>query len=78
MGDDGIDGTDFVDGIELCFVINTALVGPVNVRDERGVWLLEMEVSGVHAVGAVDGCGSAHAKDGVPAGFHHGFDFLPL
>ena len=71
MGDDSIDSTDFIDGIELCFVINRALVGPIDIGDKWGVWLLEMEVLGVHAVGAVDGCGSAHAEDGVPAGFHH-------
>ena len=72
MGNDGIDGADFVDGIKFGLVINWSLVGPIDIWGELGVWLLEMEVLGVHTVGAVDGCGSTYAKDGVPAGFHHG------
>ena len=71
-GNDGIDGADFVDGIKFGLVINWSLVGPIDIWGEWGVWLLEMEVLGVHTVGAVDGCGSTYAKDGVPAGFHHG------
>ena len=72
MGDDGIDGADFVDGIEFGLVINWSLVWPIDIGGKGSVWLLEMEVLGVHAVGAVDGCGSAYAEDGVPADFHHG------
>ena len=71
MGDDGIDGADLVDGIEFCLVINGALVGPVNVGNKGRVGLLEMEVLGVHAIGAVDGCGTSHTKDGVSTSLHH-------
>ena len=72
MGDDGIDSTDIVDGIEFGLVINGSFVGPVNVGDKGRVWLLEMEMLGVHAVGAVDGCCSTHTKDGMSASLHYG------
>ena len=55
MGDDCIDSADLVDGIQFGLVINGSLVGPIDIGSERGVGLLEMEVLGVHAVGAVDG-----------------------
>ena len=61
MGDDGIDGADLVDGIEFGLVINGALIGPIDIGSEGGVGLLEMEMLGVHAIGAVDGCGSTYA-----------------
>ena len=54
MSDDSIDGAGLVDGIEFCLIINGTLVGPVNIGSEGRVWLLEMEVLGTHAVGAVD------------------------
>ena len=72
MSDDRVDGTDLVDGIEFGLVINGSFIGPVNVGDKGRVWLLEMEVLGVHAVGAVDGCGSTHTKEGMSASLHYG------
>ena len=54
VGDDGIDGADLIDGIEFGLVINGTLVGPVNIGSEGRVWLLEMEVLGVHPIGTVD------------------------
>ena len=71
-GDDGVDGTNLVDGIEFSLVINGSLVGPVNIGNKGRVRLLKMEVHGVHTIGAIDGCGSSRTKDGVPASLHYG------
>ena len=54
VGDDRVDGADLVDGIEFGLVKNGALVGPIDIGNKGRVWLLEMEVLGTHAVGAVD------------------------
>jgi len=71
VGNDRVDGTDLIDGIELGLVINGTLVGPIDIGSKGSVWLLEMKVFGVHAVGAVDGCGPTHAEDSMPTGFHN-------
>ena len=55
VGDNRIDGANLVYGIELVLVINGSLIGPVNIGDKGRIWLLEMEVFGVHAVGAING-----------------------
>ena len=71
MGDDCINGTEIVDGVEFGLVINWPFIRPVDVGGKWGIWLLEMEVLGVHAVGTVNGCGSAYAEDSMSAGFHN-------
>lgn len=72
MGDDGIDGTDLIDGIELALVVERTLVWPIDIGGKGSVWFLEMEVRRVHSTGAVDrGC-TSHTENGVSAGFDHG------
>ena len=71
MGDNGIDGTDLIDGIEFAFVIKWTLVWPIVVGDKGSVWLLKMEVFGTHKIGAVDRGRTTTAEDGVSAGFYH-------
>ena len=70
MGDDNIDGTLPVNGIQPCFVIYRCFVRPIDIGRE-------LTVTGLHAVlvhppSPVDGDGTAHTEDGMPAGFDDG------
>ena len=61
MGDDCVDGTDLVDDIELCLVINGSLVGPIDIGSKGRIRLLEMKVFGAHPIRPIDRCGSTYA-----------------
>ena len=46
MSNDGVDGTDLIDGIEFFLVINGSFVWPIDIGVKGSVWLLKMEMLG--------------------------------
>lgn len=72
MSNDGVDGTDLIDGIEFFLVINGSFVWPIDIGVKGSVWLLKMEMLGAHPIRPIDGGCTTHTENGVSAGFDHG------
>ena len=72
VGDDGVDGAEFVYCVEPRLVEKRCFILPIQVGRQRVGRVRLMVVFGRHAQQSVDGCGTTYAKDGMSAGLHQG------